>query len=167
MELTRGLPAQFFHGSNRLFNTGFRLEPQTDGYVHGSDVAEFERRVESRRPEGSISRLSCVFLICDCESIDAVGGYDDVVYLVRPLSEPERSDLAWYSEAWCEYATEPMDLAKVNKLIDRYWSGQQYLPSEYSVFEYRVHAAEVLEVVEFNVPIEDLDSTYADGFHGQ
>lgn len=156
LPVRRPSPAVFYHGSRRHFADGVVLSPQADGYVHQDDVREFEALVEARRPPGCLSRLSSVFLSADPGLIDGAGGYVDAVYRVEPLSEPQVSDLAWYSEAWCEYSSEPRDDRRIGELLDGYWSGLPYPDGEVSNFEYRVTGASVLEMAELNVEMESL-----------
>lgn len=155
--MKRSSDTSFYHGSRRYFVDGFVLSPQADGYVHQDDVREFEVLAEARRPQGCLSRLASVFLSADPDLIDGAGGYIDAVYLVEPLSVPQASDLAWYSEAWCEYSSEPRDDLRVGELIDGYWSGLPYPDREVSNFEYRVSGAAVLEMFELNVEMESLE----------
>ena len=154
--MRRGQPCTLYHGSRRLFGEGFILLPQPDGYVHQTDSREFEALVEARRPEGRLSRLSSVFLSADPGLIDGAGGYVDAIYRVEPLSPPEASDLAWYSEAWCEFSTEPRDGRRIDELLDGYWSGLPYPDPSVSNFEYRVTGASVLELLELNAEPESL-----------
>ncbi len=150
-------PVALYHGSRCYFENGSVLLPQAGGYVREEDVREFEALLDSRRPESCLSRLASVFLSADPDLIDGAGGYVDAVYRVQPLSEPQGSDLAWYSEAWCEYSSEPRDDQRIHELIDGYWSGQPYPDPDVSNFEYRVTGAEVIEMAELNVELGELD----------
>jgi hypothetical protein len=159
------LPAQFFHGSRTHFEVGDVLVPQPCGYVHSADVSEFERIIESRRPEGRLSRFESVFLVADPGLIDAAGGYNEAVYLVEPVGMPEASDLRWYSDAWCEYGSGPGGQARLVEMIDRYWSGEAYPDHGASCFEYRVPEAVVAHVHELNVNIGELEPAHCLAAH--
>ncbi len=147
----------FFHGSRCFFEVGFKLEPQPNGYVQQQETRDFELLLESRRPESKLSRFDSVFLSRHCDLIDGAGGYSDVIYIVEPSAEPEASDLAWYTDAYCEYETEPRNTVSLNAMIDSYWSGVRYHKQEHSNFEFRVASAVVLEIAELNVSIDELE----------
>lgn len=148
---------RFYHGSRRRFPPGLQLTPQPGGYTHDDEVIGFERLMEARRPGGALSRFQAVFLSGDPALIDSAGGYSDAVYEVEPLSEPQASDLAWYSAAWCEFSSEPCDAAELHRLIDGYWSGAPYPDRANGNIEYRVEAAVVLQMVECNVEPDELE----------
>lgn len=155
--MRRPFRGALYHGSRCFFEDGFILLPQSHGYVHDEEVREFEQLVDSRRPDGCLSRFSSVFLSADPALIDGAGGYVDAVYRVEPLSAPQVSDLAWYSEAWCEYSAEPRDERRILELIDGYWSGEPFPEREVGNFEYRVIGAQVVEMVELNVELGELE----------
>lgn len=148
---------RFYHGSQKHFPNGLTLAPQPDGYVNGGDDAGFEQLVESRRPADKTSRSLSVFLVTDPDLIDAAGGYNDAVYVVNPQSTPEESDLAWYSEAFCEMDKQPHSMDRVMECIDKYWSGEPFPAVERRCPEFRVTSATVLELGELNVDFEDLE----------
>lgn len=107
----------FYHGSFKQFRTGQTLVPQKDGYVQISlSDHGFEDLVEQLRPNTSISRLSCVFMSDDPDLIDPAGGSTDVIYRVKPIGEAQKSDLAWYTEAFEKY-TEEGASARVQDLL--------------------------------------------------
>lgn len=116
----------FFHGSRHLFRVGDLLSPQPGGYTSSHDnVIAFERYVDSRRPEHRLPRAEAVFLVSDPCLIDYAGGYTDAIYVVRPCTEAQMSDLYWYSEASAEF--ESMfyggrhSTDKLDQCVDRYW----------------------------------------------
>lgn len=145
-----------FHGSRFYFESGFKLLPQPDGYVQGEGVSDFEALVEARRPAHKLSRSKSVFLSTDMDLIDGAGGYIDAIYQVAPTNPPESSDLAWYSEAWCEFSAVPCDHAKVAELIECYWSGVPFHDLTASNIEFRAEAAIVIGMQELNVQLEEL-----------
>lgn len=147
----------FYHGSRKLFQKGFLLAPQGDGYVSQDDVKDFEALVESRRPADKTPRSRSVFLVNDPDLIDAAGGYTDVIYQVKSKSTPEESDLAWYSDAFCELDTDQPDLDLVNNFVDRYWAGTPHSDESRRCPEFRVKWAEVLSVFEINADEGDLE----------
>lgn len=141
----------FYHGSRKAFQNGFELKPQSNGYANSDDASDFEKLMEARRPLDKLSRHASVFLSKDPDLIDGAGGYIDVIYEVRPVSRTEASDLSWYSTAYCEFCTEPMDERAINVAIDAYWSGTLN-PDLARNVEYRVSSALVVRVFELNVP---------------
>lgn len=161
----------FYHGSRKNFPLGTILRPQTDGYVFDAEVREFESLVDLRRPAEKLSRFSSVFLSRNIDDIDGAGGYTDAVYSVRVLEPVEKSDLAWYSEAWCLFNDNgyscTLDQEIINKLIDAYWSGVAYRIASRSNFEYRVKSAIVDRLVELNVELNELDQIEAPGLNNQ
>ncbi|MFK4136670.1 hypothetical protein ACI2KR_31030 [Pseudomonas luteola] len=151
----------YFHGSRKSFHVGFMLLAQPDGYVHCEDAIEFERVMDARRPQGLLSRFESVFLTKDPDLIDGAGGYIDVIYRVDPIGKAEASDLYWYSEAYCEWVSEPKTLSRLHDLIDAYWSGKPAPFEENSNIEYRVTQARVIAVHELNVEAGELEEVYA------
>ena len=152
---------KYLHGSTKIFGKDFILLPQPDGYANTCETPEFEAYVESRRPSDKLSRLKSVFLSEDADLIDGAGGYTDAIYEVKPLSPPEGSDLAWYTEAFGEFDSKQYggtyDSEKLDSCIDAYWSGIPYSDPENSNFEYRVSSAQVVRMVELNVELSELE----------
>jgi hypothetical protein len=147
---------KFYHGTYKSYPMGFELKSQRDGYVQQEEHKDFETLIDRLRPEGRISRFESVFLTADPDLIDCAGGYIDVIYEVTPSSNPQRSDLAWYSDAWYEFETENPDMSKINDLIVKYWSGVPYEKPENSNMEYLVRSAKVARVFELNVDKSEL-----------
>lgn len=145
-----------FHGSVCFFPEGYVMKANPAGYVRSEDAVDFERVVEKRRPFEKLSRFHSVFLTADMELIDAAGGYTDAIYEVEPLTTPEASDLAWYSDAWSEFSCDPCDMNRVNQLIDLYWSGEPYSNPDNSNVEYRARAGRIIRMVEHEVDLADL-----------
>jgi hypothetical protein len=150
-------PQTFYHGSRFNFGVGFQLQPQPDGYTTIGETIDFERLVDARRPADKLSRFESVFLTRDPDLIDAAGGNIDAVYRVEPLSKPEASDLAWYTEAFNEHCTTPCNSNRLSELIDCYWSGKPFHTKSHSLTEYRVSAGTIIEMVELNAELDDLE----------
>ncbi len=148
----------YFHGSRKHFNNGFILRPKKDGYLYQESI-EFEKYIESKRPEGKLSRFNSVFVSRDPGLIDAAGGYTDAIYTVIPKSTPEPSDLAWYSDAYIEFESKryggSYSQSKLDFYIEKYWSGDPYAIKENSNFEYRTSSAVVELLYELNVDALD------------
>jgi hypothetical protein len=147
----------YYHGSRKLFEKGFLLAPQADGYAKNPEVASLEALFESRRPQGKTARSNSVYLVTDPDLIDASGGYNDAVYTVKPRSVPEESDLAWYSEAHCELETDPPNMDRITTCIDNYWAGTPFPDEDRRCPEYRTKWAEVTSLFELNVDHGDLE----------
>lgn len=147
----------FYHGSRKLFEKGFLLAPQPDGYANDPEVAVLEALFENRRPPGKTARAKSVYMVTDPDLIDSSGGYSDAVYVVLPRSNPEESDLAWYSEAQCEMETDPANMDRVTACIDNYWAGTPFPDGDRSCPEYRTKWAEVASMSELNVDHSDLE----------
>lgn len=135
----------------------FELKPQSNGYCSREENRAFELIIESRRPAHALTRSQSVFLSADPDLIDGAGGYTDVIYEVAVKDPPEGSDLAWYSEAWCEFETDPIDMARIHELADAYWSGERYHNESQSNMEFRVPSAMITSVFELNVPKSELE----------
>lgn len=151
------MTSHYYHGSRKLFERGAMLAPQADGYANLEENSEFEALVESRRPEGKSARGQSVFLVTDVDLIDASGGYNDAVYRVKPMSLPEESDLAWYTEAFCEFDAEDEHIERAIEFIDNYWSGKPFADPERRCPEFRCRGAEVVKLHELNVDRGDLE----------
>lgn len=148
---------KYYHGSKKLFPIGLLLEPQRDGYTNQEDTKDTEAYFESRRPADKTPRSKSVFLVSNPDLIDAAGGYIDVIYTVKPISAPEESDLAWYSEAYAGLDAEPPNMDYVDHCVDRYWDGTPFPDEEMRCPEYRVKWAEVKSVFELNADKDDLE----------
>ena len=152
---------KYLHGSRKLFARDFILLPQQDGYVYHDESIEFEKYVESRRPQNKLSRFKSVYLSENADNIDGAGGYIDAIYEVKPLSIPEPSDLSWYTEAYIEFESMncggKFQIDRLNLMIDNYWSGEPYPKKENSNIEYRVASAMVVRMLELNVEISELE----------
>lgn len=147
---------RFFHGSVKVFPLGFKLVAQKDGYAQCPDNQEFESLVEARRPADKLSRLGCVYLCDDMDLIDSAGGYIDCVYAVCVQGEAQRSDLAWYSEAWSLFSDgSDEDRQAMNEMIDSYWSGKAFPNQDRSCPEYRAVSATVTAYAEVNMDLDE------------
>ena len=137
---------QLFHGSYKSFHVGFRLLLQKDGYTSYEEVQKIEDLFEKYRPENKTSRKHSVFLTDDIDNIDGAGGYTDYIYLVNPESNPEASDLAWYSEADSLYDGEESPSEELLNAITMYWNGTPYHTPSQSNFEYRCKSALITDI---------------------
>jgi len=151
------MTTHYYHGSRKLFERGAVLVPQADGYANLDENSEFEALVESRRPENKTPRGKSVFLVTDIDLIDASGGYNDAVYRVKPMSLPEESDLAWYTEAFCEHDGGNEHMERAIEFIDKYWSGTPFIEPERRCPEFRCKRAEVVNLHELNVDRSELE----------
>lgn len=137
---------KLYHGSTKEFEIGFVLKSRPKGYTTLPDVKRMEDLFEKYRPEDKISRRNCVFMVNDIDLIDPAGGYLDHVYLVEPIGEVEKSDLAWYTEVDILMSETHVESDLV-PLIMKYWDGEPYTGSNYSLFEYRAKSAKVLKEI--------------------
>jgi hypothetical protein len=133
----------YFHGSFDKLEIGLNLRPQ-DGT--GSTVETLDRLFEECRPTRCIPRTEAVYLVRDPDLIDAVGGFTEFVYEVRPEGTPEGSDLAWLTEA--QLALEEGDADRARNCASNYWAGIPFEHADRSVFEYRVRSATIVREAE-------------------
>ena len=139
--------SKLYHGSRKKFPDGFILTPQSDGYV--TQQRDFEVVFEKYRPENILSRFESVFMVDDYSMIDYAGGYDDHIYLVEPVGQIYKSDLAWYTEFesfWLGENPEDGDMERT--CATSYWNGVPYKNPENSLWEYRARSAKIVMEVE-------------------
>lgn len=137
----------FFHGSSEELPKNTILKPHTDSYTRSSETQFLEKILEKYRPSDKLSRYDSVFLVDNIDNIDAAGGSIDFIYeVIIPMEFiPEKSDLAWYSEL---EMTD--DHEKQKQIAENYWNGIIFYDSEYSIIEYRVPKAIVVDLIEEN-----------------
>ena len=139
----------YYHGSDKKFDIGFILQPQTDGYANLESEKEIEDLFEKYKPKDKISRKNCVYLVSDINNIDMAGGGTEYIYFVDPIGQIDKSDLTWYSEVYSLY-TEDTKESLLVPLIMNYWNGIQFKPKVNSLFEYRCKSAEIISIEEEN-----------------
>jgi hypothetical protein len=144
---------KYYHGSIDELPIGLMLKSQKEGYTSDEVVQDLESLFDKYKPQNRISRKEAVYLADDPEEIDNLGGYNDYVYEVKPLDDPEKSDLSWYSKvnsAMGDFFDINEELSEeVKEMLDNYWNG---VASENPVWEYRVYNADI--VLDIDNPIE-------------
>ena len=135
----------FFHGSDYPLKQNDILSP-VNKYTSSSNVQEIEALFEYLRPENiKYPRINCVFLVNDIDNIDNVGAFDDYIFTIDTKGvEPEKSDLAWYTQASIDL--DNGDLEKAKESIKKYWNGDVYHNANQSVFEYRIDQCLIIDV---------------------
>lgn len=146
---------EYFHGTIFNMPIGFELTPQPNGYANNPATSKLEDLFEECRPANKTPRAKAVYISDDMDLIDAAGGYTDVIYVVEPVGEPEKSDLAWYTEA--DNHLQEGNYFDAMICASNYWSGKEYIHPEKSCFEFRCVRAKVLSVSEINVDVCDLE----------
>lgn len=142
-----------YHGSRKKFSLNFKLEPQNE-YTSSDNIQYLEDFFENLKPQNCISRKEAVYLSDNLDLIDVSGGYTDIIYEVS-TDYYEKSDLAWYTEAQSFLDNGKTISAK--KCAENYWNGVPFIDEERSCFEYRAKTATVINIVEINVPEDDLE----------
>lgn len=130
----------YYHGSINSLPIGLELKPNKKGYVQ---LNKLETLFEQYKPNHCLSRFESVFLCSNPEDIDYCGGFNDFIYQVNSNETPQKSDLAWYTQA--QFFLEENNLLDAIVAVKNYWSGKQYYPAEQSVYEYRVKSAVILK----------------------
>lgn len=143
----------FYHGSKKLFEPGFILKPQPDGYVHGNfgdetdlDIRKIEKILEKYRPANMISRYESVFLVDNKNIIENVGGHANYIYMVQPIGECQKACLNWYSEieSNVSYGNKLPPAKLLKEWALNYWNAV-YVPTGLSHIEYRCREAKIIK----------------------
>jgi tRNA uridine 5-carbamoylmethylation protein Kti12 len=137
----------YYHGSYDMLDNGTILKPHDESYTKKYDNSYLEKIMEKYRPVDKLSRYDSVFLVDDMDSLDDAGASTDFIYSVEPIGNVEKSDLAWYTEV---QMVDEDDTELMKEYVENYWNGVPFTDSSSSVFEYRVPAAKIIELVEEN-----------------
>jgi tRNA uridine 5-carbamoylmethylation protein Kti12 len=137
----------FFHSSAKYIKNNTILRPHADSYVKQIDNEFLEKLMEKYRPSDKLSRYDSVFLVDDMDLLDDAGASTDFIYTVEPIGNIEKSDLAWYTEV---QIVDEDDTELIKEYVENYWNGVPFTDSSASLFEYRVPAAKIIELVEEN-----------------
>ncbi len=132
----------YYHGSQLVFPVGTILQPQQEGYVY--EEPKVEAIVERFRPANKISRFESVFMVDNPSLVDFAGGYDDNIYVVDPIGQVDRSDLAWYTDisVYLDVSIEEQKQWSLN-----YWDGVPYKKPANSLWEYRARTAKIIKEI--------------------
>lgn len=137
----------FYHGSYQKLTEKSSIIKIQNGYTEEAE-AEFENLVNSLKPKHLISRTKALFICDDIENLDDAGAYTDFIYEVEPIGQIDKSDLAWYSEAYCLFS-DNVDIFLIKEYILNYWNGVTFFNKEQSLFEFRCKEFKILKEIIF------------------
>ena len=134
---------RYFHVSSNCFDVGDILRPRGAHYEEDWKHSDFYWALERHRPPDKRAQKDAVFLFCDFESADMMGG--EWIYEVGPQSPASRHDMNWTGEI-CSLVADgyQIDSGEIRRAATSYWNGEPS-PNE-RLWEYLTSGAEILSV---------------------
>ena len=110
---------KYYHGSRKRLKIKSILTATKKSTDFSFELSTIDEAiVELLRPEKYLSRLECLFMADDVDSILELGGSTKYIYEVEPIGQVDSSNLFWLSTAFSVNDTSTRDECIIN-----YWEG--------------------------------------------